>query len=227
MAFSEYHALWLQNRKDRAALNDLDKNSVDRARDWLKAVSWNSYEVELVARDLILMAAESDRQGKTLRETLGDEDAFYSNLADSIHHGNLIDYVTGYFALLTAAVGAIGTVIFAVMPDRDPTDAGMFLLQLLGQILVATFSILLGRQFLPPLNKGHIGAKMLLATLDLAALVFVCTTWMWKDAFRTFPLPPIAVCLLLLVFGLLLRLCRGVRYNLLAARHPWRENTRS
>ena len=57
MAFSEYHALWFQNRKDRAALNDLDKNSVDRARDWLKAVSWNSYEVELVVRDLILMAA--------------------------------------------------------------------------------------------------------------------------------------------------------------------------
>ena len=227
MAFSEYLALWRQNRKDRAALNDLDKNSVDRAKDWLKAVSWNSYEVELVVRDLILMAAEADRQGKTLRETLGDEDAFYSNLTDSIHHGNLIDYVTGDFALLTAAVGAIGTVIFAVMPDRDPTDAGMFLLQLLGQILVATFSILLGRKFLPPLNKGHIGAKMLLATLDLAALVFVCTTWMWKDAFRTFPLPPIAVCLLLLVFGLLLRLCRFVRYNLLASRHPWRENTRA
>lgn len=227
MAFSEYHALWLQNRKDRAALNDLDKNSVDRARDWLKAVSWNSYEVELVVRDLILMAAEADRQGKTLRETLGDEDAFYSNLADSIHHGNLIDYVTGYFALLTAAVGAIGTVIFAVMPDNGPTDAGMFLLQLLGQILVATFSILLGRQFLPPLNKGHVWAKVILFLSDLAALVFVCTTWMWKDAFRTFPLPPIAVCLLLLAFGLLLRLCRVVRYNLLAARHPWRENTRS
>lgn len=223
MVFSEYHALWLQNRKDRAALNDLDKNSVDRAKDWLKAVSWNSYEVEIVVRDLILMAAEADRQGKSLRQTLGDEDAFYSNLADSIHHGNLFDYITGYFALLTAAVGAIGTVIFAVVPDTGPTDAGMLLVQLLGQILVATFSILLGRQFLPPLNKGHVWAKIILTLLDLAALVLVCTTWIWKDNFRTFPLPPITVCLLLFAFGLLLRLCRVARYNLLAARHPWRE----
>lgn len=223
MVFSEYHALWLQNRKDRAALNDLDKNSVDRAKDWLKAVSWNSYEVEIVVRDLILMAAEADRQGKSLRQTLGDEDAFYSNLADSIHHGNLFDYITGYFALLTAAVGAIGTVIFAVVPDTGPTDAGMLLVQLLGQILLATFSILLGRQFLPPLNKGHVWAKIILTLLDLAALVLVCTTWIWKDSFRTFPLPPITVCLLLFAFGLLLRLCRVVRYNLLAARHPWRE----
>lgn len=227
MAFNEYYALWRQNRKDRAALNDLDKNSVDRAKDWLKAVSWNSYEVELVVRDLILMAQEADRQGKTLRETLGDEDAFYSNLADSIDHGNLLDYATGYFAALTAAVGAVGALIFAVVPGTGPMDAGMLLIQLLGQIMVATCSILLGRQFMPPLNKGHIGAKIVLAALDLLALGFVCTTWIWRDAFRTFPLSPITVCLLLMAAGLLLLLLRVVRYNRLAARHPWRENART
>ena len=221
MAFSEYLALWRQNRKDRAALNDLDKNSVDRAKDWLKAVSWNSYEVELVVRDLILMAAEADRQGKTLRETLGDEDAFYSD------HGNLLDYVTGYFAALTAAVGAIGILIFAVVPDTGPTDGGMLLVQLLGQILVATCIILFARQFLPPRSKGHLGAKIVLGVLDLLAIAFVCTTWIWRDAFRTFPLSPITVCLLLMAVGLLLLLLRVVRYNLLAARHPWRENSRT
>lgn len=227
MAFSEYLALWRQNRKDRVALNDLDKNSVDRAKDWLKAVSWNSYEVELVVRDLILMAAEADRQGKTLRETLGDEDAFYSNLADSIDHGNLLDYVTGYFAALTAAVGAIGVLIFAVVPGTGPMDAGTLLVQLLGQILVATCTILFARQFLPPRSKGHLGAKIVLGVLDLLAIAFVCTTWIWRDAFRTFPLSPITVCLLLMAVGLLLLLLRVVRYNLLAARHPWRENSRT
>ena len=107
MVFSEYHALCRQNQKDRAALNDLDKNSVDRARVWLQQVSMNAYEVERVLRDLILMAAEADRRGETLRSTLGDEDTFYRNLADSIDRGNLLDYLTGYFGTILFGVGVV------------------------------------------------------------------------------------------------------------------------
>lgn len=229
MAFSEYHALWLQNRKDREALNDLDKNSVDRARTWLQQVSMNAYEVELVLRDLILMAAEADSRGETLCSTLGDEDAFYRNLASSIDRGNLLDYLTGYFGSILFGVGVAYGVLMSLFGVSRPDAAGMLLLFLVLYTTIGTLAMLLKRQFKPPLDKNHLPAKILLVVLFVVFLGLALTVTFWRSQLplEAFPLRPTVVCLLLMAFGLALLLLRVVRYNLLAARHPWRENTRS
>lgn len=175
MVFSEYHALWLQNRKDRAALNDLDKNSVDRARTWLQQVSMNAYEVELVLRDLILMATEADRRGETLRSTLGDEDAFYRNLANSIDRGNVLDYLTGYFAIILTGVGVVYGVLMSLFGVSRPDAAGWLILSLVLYITLGTLGMLLKRQFKPPLDKNNLPAKILLIALSMVILGLAIT----------------------------------------------------
>lgn len=229
MAFSEYHALWLQNRKDRAALNDLDKNSVDRARTWLQQVSMNAYEVELVIRDLILMAAEADRRGETLHSTLGDEDAFYRDLANSIDRGNVLDYLTGYFAVILTGVGVAYGVLMSLFGVSQPDAAGTLLLFLVLYTTIGTLAMLLKRQFKPPLDKSHLPTKILLVVLSVVFFGLALTVTFWRSwlPLVAFPLSPAAVCLLLVAAGLVFLLLRVVRYNLLAARHPWRENTRA
>lgn len=229
MVFSEYHALWLQNRKDRAALNDLDKNSVDRARTWLQQVSMNAYEVELVLRDLILMAAEADRRGETLRSTLGDEDAFYRNLANSIDRGNVLDYLTGYFAIILTGVGVVYGVLMSLFGVSRPDAAGWLILSLVLYITLGTLGMLLKRQFKPPLDKNNLPAKILLIALSMVILGLAITMpfWMLRLPLEAFPMHPATVCLLLTAIGLLLMLLRVVRYNFLAAKHPWREKRNS
>ena len=229
MVFSEYHALWLQNRKDRAALNDLDKNSVDRARTWLQQVSMNAYEVELVLRDLIIMAAEADRRGETLRSTLGDEDAFYRNLANSIDRGNVLDYLTGYFAIILTGVGVAYGVLMSLFGVSQSDAAGWLILSLVLYTILGTLGMLLKRQFKPPLDKKHLPAKILLIALSVVFVGLAVTMpfWMLRLPLEAFPMHPATVCLLLTAIGLLLMLLRVIRYNSMAARHPWRENIRS
>lgn len=229
MVFSEYHALWFRNRKDQAALNELDQHSVDRARVWLQQVSMNAYEVELVIRDLILMAAEADRRGETLRSTLGDEDAFYRNLADSIDRGNLLDYLTGYFGTVLFGVGVVYGGLMALFGIKQPANAGRLILSLVLYTTLGTLGMLLKRQFKPPLDKNHLPAKILLILLSVVFLGLAVTMpfWMLRIPLEAFPMHPTSVCLLLSAVGLLLMLLRVVRYNLMAARHPWREKLRS
>lgn len=229
MVFSEYHALWFRNRKDQVALNDLDQHSVDRARVWLQQVSMNAYEVELVIRDLILMAAEADRRGETLRSTLGDEDAFYRNLADSIDRGNLLDYLTGYFGTVLFGVGVVYGGLMALFGINQPANAGRLILSLVLYTTLGTLAMLLKRQFKPPLDKNHLPAKILLIVLSVVFLGLAVTLpfWMLRLPLDAFPMHPTTVCLLLSAVGLLLMLLRVVRYNLIAARHPWREKRSS
>lgn len=229
MVFSEYHALCRQNQKDRAALNDLDKNSVDRARVWLQQVSMNAYEVERVLRDLILMAAEADRRGETLRSTLGDEDTFYRNLADSIDRGNLLDYLTGYFGTILFGVGVVYGGLMALFGIKQPADAGRLMVSLVLYTTLGTLGMLLKRQFKPPLDKNHLPAKILLIVLSVVFLGLAITLpfWMLRLPLESFPMQPTTVCLLLAAVGLLLMLLRVVRYNLMATRHPWREQFHS
>lgn len=229
MVFSEYHALWFRNRKDQAALNELDQHSVDRARVWLQQVSMNAYEVELVIRDLILMAAEADRRGETLRSTLGDEDSFYRNLADSIDRGNLLDYLTGYFGIVLFGVGVVYGGLMALFGIKQPANAGRLILSLVLYTTLGTLGMLLKRQFKPPLDKNHLPAKILLILLSVVVLGLAITMpfWMLRIPLEAFPMHPTSVCLWLSAVGLLLMLLRVVRYNLMAARHPWREKHRS
>lgn len=229
MVFSEYHALWFRNRKDQAALNDLDQRSVDRARAWLQQVSMNAYEVELVIRDLILMAAEADRRGETLRSTLGDEDTFYRNLADSIDRGNLLDYLTGYFGTVLFGVGVVYGGLMALFGIKQPADAGRLVLSLVLYTAIGTLGMLLKRQFKPPLDKNHLPAKILLIGLSVVAFGLAVTMpfWILRLPLESFPMNPTTVSLLLAAVGLLLMLLRVVRYNLLAAGHPWREQPHS
>ena len=211
MVFSEYHALCRQNQKDRAALNDLDKNSVDRARVWLQQVSMNAYEVERV------------------RSTLGDEDTFYRNLADSIDRGNLLDYLTGYFGTILFGVGVVYGGLMALFGIKQPADAGRLMVSLVLYTTLGTLGMLLKRQFKPPLDKNHLPAKILLIVLSVVFLGLAITLpfWMLRLPLESFPMHPTSVCLLLSAVGLLLMLLRVVRYNLMAARHPWREQFHS
>lgn len=159
----------------------------------------------------------------------GGEDAFYRNLADSIHRGNLLDYLTGYFGTILFGVGVVYGGLMALFGIKQPADAGRLILSLVLYTTLGTLGMLLKRQFKPPLDKNHLPAKILLIVLAVVFLVLAVTMpfWMLRLPMEAFPMHPTTVCLLLAAVGLLLMLLRVVRYNRMAARRPWREKPNS
>ena len=90
---NEYKQLKKENDLIFSTLAECDRDTITGIVNTISNTRGINYEIELVRKDLIAMAASAEADGQYLPAVIGDVDAFKRDLLASMPRPKLIDYM--------------------------------------------------------------------------------------------------------------------------------------
>lgn len=221
---NEYKQLKQENDLIFSTLADCDRDTITGIINTISNTRGINYEVELVRKDLIAMAASAEADGQYLPAVIGDVDAFKRNLLASMPQPKLIDYMLDSLVWLCLFGLAVSlTHLLLGGPWDCYYDAAM-----LGICIVVMMpSAWLLKRLVPSAwltaDKGGLygaaQAAVLVVWLVLFSLLY---RWVYP-ALPNIGVPNVIATALFAVITLVLRGWRTRRYNQLADARPWRD----
>ena len=221
---NEYKQLKQENDLIFSTLAECDRDTITGIVNTINNTCGINYEVELVRKDLIAMAASAEADGQYLPAVIGDVDAFKRDLLASMPRPKLIDYMLDSLVWLCLFGLAISlTHLLLGGPWDCYYDAAM-----LGLCIVVMMpSAWLLKRLVPSAwltaDKGGLygaaQAAVLVVWLVLFSLLY---RWVYP-ALPNIGVPNVIATALFAVLTLVLRGWRTRRYNQLADARPWRD----
>lgn len=221
---NEYKQLKKENDIIFSTLAECDRDTITGIVNTINNTRGINYEVELVRKDLIAMAASAEADGQYLPAVIGDVDAFKRNLLASMPQPKLIDYMLDSLVWLCLFGLAVSlTHLLLGGPWDCYYDAAM-----LGICIVVMMpSAWLLKRLVPSAwltaDKGGLygaaQAAVLVVWLVLFSLLY---RWVYP-ALPNIGVPNVIATALFAVLTLVLRGWRTRRYNQLADARPWRD----
>lgn len=221
---NEYKQLKKENDIIFSTLAECDRDTITGIVNTINNTCGINYEVELVRKDLIAMAASAEADGQYLPAVIGDVDAFKRDLLASMPRPKLIDYMLDSLVWLCLFGLAISlTHLLLGGPWDCYYDAAM-----LGICIVVMMpSAWLLKRLVPSAwltaDKGGLygaaQAAVLVVWLVLFSLLY---RWVYP-ALPNIGVPNVIATALFAVITLVLRGWRTRRYNQLADARPWRD----
>lgn len=221
---NEYKQLKKENDLIFSTLTECDRDTITGIVNTINNTCGINYEVELVRKDLIAMAASAEADGQYLPAVIGDVDAFKRNLLASMPQPKLIDYMLDSLVWLCLFGLAISlTHLLLGGPWDCYYDAAM-----LGICIVVMMpSAWLLKRLVPSAwltaDKGGLygaaQAAVLVVWLVLFSLLY---RWVYP-ALPNIGVPNVIATALFAVITLVLRGWRTRRYNQLADARPWHD----
>ena len=220
----EYKQLKKENDIIFSTLAECDRDTITGIVNTISNTNGINYEIELVRKDLIAMAASAEADGQYLPAVIGDVDAFKRNLLASMPQPKLIDYMLDSLVWLCLFGLAVSlTHLLLGGPWDCYYDAAM-----LGICIVVMMpSAWLLKRLVPSAwltaDKGGLygaaQAAVLVVWLVLFSLLY---RWVYP-ALPNIGVPNVIATALFAVITLVLRGWRTRRYNQLADARPWRD----
>lgn len=221
---NEYKQLKKENDLIFSTLAECDRDTITGIVNTISNTCGINYEIELVRKDLIAMAASAEAGGQYLPAVIGDVDAFKRNLLASMPQPKLIDYMLDSLVWLCLFGLAVSlTHLLLGGPWDCYYDAAM-----LGICIVVMMpSAWLLKRLVPSAwltaDKGGLygaaQAAVLVVWLVLFSLLY---RWVYP-ALPNIGVPNVIATALFAVITLVLRGWRTRRYNQLADARPWRD----
>ena len=221
---NEYKQLKKENDLIFSTLTECDRDTITGIVNTINNTCGINYEVELVRKDLIAMAASAEADGQYLPAVIGDVDAFKRDLLASMPRPKLIDYMLDSLVWLCLFGLAISlTHLLLDGPWDCYYDAAM-----LGICIVVMMpSAWLLKRLVPSAwltaDKGGLygaaQAAVLVVWLVLFSLLY---RWVYP-ALPNIGVPNVIATALFAVITLVLRGWRTRRYNQLADARPWHD----
>lgn len=221
---NEYKQLKKENDIIFSTLAECDRDTITGIVNTINNTCGINYEVELVRKDLIAMAASAEADGQYLPAVIGDVDAFKRNLLASMPQPKLIDYMLDSLVWLCLFGLAVSlTHLLLGGPWDCYYDAAM-----LGICIVVMMpSAWLLKRLVPSAwltaDKGGLygaaQAAVLVVWLVLFSLLY---RWVYP-ALPNIGVPNVIATALFAVITLVLRGWRTRRYNQLADARPWHD----
>ena len=221
---NEYKQLKKENDLIFSTLAECDRDTITGIVNTINNTCGINYEVELVRKDLIAMAASAEADGQYLPAVIGDVDAFKRNLLASMPQPKLIDYMLDSLVWLCLFGLAVSlTHLLLGGPWDCYYDAAM-----LGICIVVMMpSAWLLKRLVPSAwltaDKGGLygaaQAAVLVVWLVLFSLLY---RWVYP-ALPNIGVPNVIATALFAVITLVLRGWRTRRYNQLADARPWHD----
>ena len=223
---NEYRALKQENDLIFSTLAECDQDTIT---DILRTISNSrgiNYDVELVRKDLIAMAANAEAGGQYLPVVIGDVDAFKRELLASIPHPTLADYMLD--SLVWMCVYGLGMSLTYLLFGR-PGQCYYDVATLGITIVVMMPSAWILQHIVPAswLSYGK-GLRYGIAQTALLAVWLVEFGLIYRWGYPVFPKIGIPNGVAAVLFAMLLvvfRTLRTRRYNRLADARPWRSVT--
>ena len=221
---NEYKQLKKENDLIFSTLAECDRDTITGIVNTISNTNGINYEIELVRKDLIAMAASAEADGQYLPAVIGDVDAFKRNLLASMPQPKLIDYMLDSLVWLCLFGLAVSlTHLLLGGPWDCYYDAAM-----LGICIVVMMpSAWLLKRLVPSAwltaDKGGLygaaQAAVLVVWLVLFSLLY---RWVYP-ALPNIGVPNVIATALFAVITLVQRGWRTRRYNQLADARPWRD----
>ena len=221
---NEYKQLKKENDIIFSTLAECDRDTITGIVNTINNTRGINYEVELVRKDLIAMAASAEADGQYLPAVIGDVDAFKRNLLASMPQPKLIDYMLDSLVWLCLFGLAVSlTHLLLGGPWDCYYDAAM-----LGICIVVMMpSAWLLKRLVPSAwltaDKGGLFGAAQAAVLVVWVVLFsLLYRWVYP-ALPNIGVPNVIATALFAVITLVLRGWRTRRYNQLADARPWRD----
>lgn len=221
---NEYKQLKKENDLIFSTLAECDRDTITGIVNTISNTNGINYEIELVRKDLIAMAASAEADGQYLPAVIGDVDAFKRNLLASMPQPKLIDYMLDSLVWLCLFGLAVSlTHLLLGGPWDCYYDAAM-----LGICIVVMMpSAWLLKRLVPSAwltaDKGGLYGAAQAAVLVVWLVLFgLLYRWVYP-ALPNIGVPNVIATALFAVITLVLRGWRTRRYNQLADARPWRD----
>ena len=208
---NEYRDLKKENDLIFSTLAEYDRDAITEILNTVDNTRGLGYEVELVRKDLIGMAAQAETEGRTLADVIGDVETFKCSLLESMPKPKFANYLVDCFAWL-ATFGFVTALTYTVLgrPWDCHYDAAWLVQRLVPYNWLSY-------------NKGVWFVGTFAALL---AVVFVELWLLYRYVFPYLPKVGLPNLVAVVVFGILaaaLYAWRTRQRNKLAQEKPWRE----
>lgn len=225
---NEYTELYKENRLRSSTLNKRNQDILRQVHARMMSYTWNCYEIELVRKDLIGMAARAEAQDHDLEQVMGcDSDEYCRQIVDDIDRGSPLDYLSTWypaFYLLYAVFNVIALVISGGTADAS-----------LVRELMSPFLFLLWLYLCAWLHRiGHRLCLRFGMWVEMGWNILLLALFMWLCIYSgkllsSFPvtMPLWLAILYQLAWAVGSQLWQNTRYNRYAQDHPWREQPRT
>lgn len=225
---NEYTELCKENKLRESTLNKRNQDILRQVCVRMTAYTWNCYEIELVRKDLIGMAAQAEARGSDLEQVMGgNPDEYCRQIVDDIDRGSALDSVcTWYpwFYLLYAVFNVVSLVI-----SRGTAESNLI------RELISPFLFLLWLYLCAWLHRiGHRLCLRFGMWVETGWNVLLIVFFIWLCIYSGKLLTSFSVTMPLwlailyqLAWAVGSQLWQNTRYNRYAQGHPWREQPRT
>ena len=221
---NEYRDLKKENDLIFSTLAEYDRDTITEIISVVDNTRGIGYEIELIRKDLIAMAAQAEARRDYLPSVIGDVDVFKRNLLASMPKPKFADYMAdsliwlGFYSLAVSATGLL---------FKGPWDCHYDVSWLALCIAVMMPSAWLLQRIVPAgwliTEKGVQYGMTVGATLLLWFVEFWCVDRWIAPLLPRVGLPNAAAVVLFGAATLALCIWRNRRRNQLAQEKPWRE----
>lgn len=222
---NEYRDLKKENALIFSTLAEYDRDAITYILDTVNNTRGLGYEVELVRKDLITMAAQAEARRDYLPSVIGDVDVFKRNLLASMPKPKFADYMADSLVwLCTFALAS--TVTFTVL--GSPWDCHYDAVWLVLCIVIMMPSAWLLQRIVPAEWAASTEKGVRYGAITAAIMLLWFVEFWLVDKWITPLLPAVGLPNLaaVILFGAALAallVWRNRRRNELAEKHPWRD----
>ena len=223
---NEYKQLKRENNLIFSTLAECDRDTITDIINTISNSRGINYDVELVRKDLIAMAANAEADGQYLPAVIGDVDAFKRDLLASMPCPKLMDYMLD--SLVWMCVYGLGMSLVYLLFGR--TGQCYYDVATLGISIVIMMPSAWVLQHVVPASWLSYGKGMRYGAAQIALLAVwqVEFGMIYRWGYPVLPkigIPNGVAVVLFAVLLLALRAWRTHRYNQLADARPWRSVT--
>ena len=223
---NEYTELRKENELRKSPLNKRNQDILRQVYDRMSAYTWNCYEVELVRKDLIGMAAQAEARGSDLEQVMGgNPDEYCRQIVEGIDRGSPLDYVCTWYPV--SYMIFVGFNVVMLIVNRGNAQVNLL------RTLASPFLFLFWLCICAWMHRiGHrlnlrFGVWVELGWNILLIAVFAVQCYIINELLSVCPIqmPLWLVILYELALAAASQYWQNFRYNRYARNHPWREQT--
>lgn len=171
---NELNLLKTQNQTNTKELIDINQEFLSRILKYVQISKIGAFDREIIRKDLIGMAIEAEKRGKTLSYIIGaDEKSWCDSIVDSYGKVSLIELILSILKQVSICWLIWGILFFNITPSIVKIDMGWLSVFLLYAFVMVIYNFFISSKFAfqSPIKQSLIGFMVFIIITLLISLI--------------------------------------------------------